>query len=115
MMSLKPLSLACATATLIGIAGLMPARAQPGGLVQLVTNGPQANVERQSPNWSPEQNVIDSRRYERMVETNRAFREARMRQECGPIADPELHANCIASFGQLQPSAAPARPPHHRL
>ena len=41
-MSLKPLSLACAAATLIGIAGLMPARAQPPGLVQLVTNGPQA-------------------------------------------------------------------------
>ena len=113
-MSLKPLSLACAAATLIGIAGLMPARAQPPGLVQLVTNGPQANVEAQSPNWSAQQNVIDSRRYESLVETNGAFREARMRQECGPISDPQLHASCIASFGQLEPRTAPARPRHRR-
>jgi hypothetical protein len=114
MISLKPVSLAFAAATLIGIGGVMPAGAQPGGLVQLVTNGPQANVETQSPNWSAEQNVIASRRYDRLVETNSAFREARMRQECGPISDPELHASCIASFGQLEPSTAPARPRHNR-
>jgi hypothetical protein len=112
MMSLKPLSLACA-ATLIGAAGLTPARAQPGGLVQLVTNGPQANVETQSPNWSAQQNVIDSRRYESLVQTNRTFREGRMREECGPITDPQLHASCIASFGPVAPSTAPARPRHN--
>jgi hypothetical protein len=22
-----------------------------------------------------------------------------MQQECGPVTDPELHANCVASFG----------------
>jgi hypothetical protein len=98
MMSLKPWSTACAAA-LIAIAGLTPARAQPAGLVQLVTNGPQANVEAQSPNWSAQQNVIQSQRYDRLVGTNGAFRQARMQKECGPITDPQLHQSCIASFG----------------
>jgi hypothetical protein len=93
--SLKPVTLAFMAASLVGIAGLTPARAQ---MTQLVTNGPQANVESQSPNWSARQNVIESQRYERLVETNRAFRDARMREECGPITDPQLHASCIASF-----------------
>jgi hypothetical protein len=114
MMSLKPLSLACAAAALIGIAGLTPARAQWSGPTQLVTNGPQANVETQSPNWSAQQNVIESQRYDRLVETSRTFREARMREECDPITDPQLHANCIASFGQMEPSSAPAQPRHRR-
>ena len=113
MMSLKPVSLAFAAAALIGIAGLMPARAQTGGFVQVVTNGPQANVEAQSPNWSAQQNVIDSQRYDRLVEINGAFRQARMRLECDPIADPQLHASCIASFVQDEPATAPARPRHH--
>jgi hypothetical protein len=131
MMSLKPLSLAVAGAALIGIAGLTPAWAQMapypqtaapypqtenpypqaaaptpqmGGPDQLVTNGPQANVESQSPNWSARQNVIQSQRYTRLVETDPAFRRARMRQECGPITDPQLHANCIASFAQYDPT-----------
>jgi hypothetical protein len=115
MMSLKSVSLAFTAATLIGIAGLAPARAQMGGPVQVVTNGPQANVERQSPNWSAQQNVIASQRYDQLVETNSAFRQARMRQECDPITDPQLHANCIASFGQMEPSAAPARSRHSNL
>jgi hypothetical protein len=115
MMSLKPLSAACAAAALIAVAGLTPARAQSASPDQLVTNGPQANVEAQSPNWSAQQNVIQSQRYDRLVETNGAFREARMRQECGPITDPQLHQSCIASFGQIEPSSAPVRPRHHRL
>ena len=115
MMSLKPVSLAVAAAALIGIAGLMPARAQTGGLVQVVTNGPQGNVEAQSPAWSPQQNVIDSQRYDRLVETNSAFRQARMRQECDPVTDPQLHASCIASFAQDEPSTAPAQPRHRGL
>jgi hypothetical protein len=27
-----------------------------------------------------------------------------MRKECGPIGDPQLHAQCIASFGQNEPA-----------
>jgi hypothetical protein len=100
---LKPVSLAFAAASLLGIATLAPAQAQMRGPEQLVTNGPQANVENQSPNWSARQNVINSQRYDRLVETNRSFREARVRQECGPITDPQLHANCIASFRQDEP------------
>jgi hypothetical protein len=103
----KPVSLALAAASLIGIATLGPARAQTAGIVQVVTNGPQANVESQSPNWSARQNVIDSQRYDRLVATNRAFREARMRQECGPITDPQLHQSCIASFNEDEPGTGP--------
>ena len=53
-----------------------------------------------SPSWSARQNVIESKQYERLLQTNRAFREARMRKECGSISDPQLHQSCIASFGQ---------------
>ena len=35
----------------------------------------------------------------RLLETNRGFREARMRKECGPITDQELRQQCLASFG----------------
>ena len=114
MTALKTLSLAVAAATLVGMASLMPAGAQQGGLVQVVTNGPQSNVEMQAPNWSARQNVIASQRYDRLVETSPAFRQARMHKECDPIGDPQLHASCVASFGQLEPSTAPARPRHHR-
>jgi hypothetical protein len=42
------------------------------------------------------QNVVQSERYDRLLETNRAFRQARMRKECGPITDPQLHQQCLA-------------------
>ena len=29
---------------------------------------------------------------------------ARIRKECGPIGDPQLHAQCMASFGQNEPA-----------
>jgi hypothetical protein len=99
----KPLSLALAAAFGFALAASAPAWAQTAGLVQVVTNGPQANVEAQSPNWSAQQNVIESQRYDRLVETSPAFRAARMRKECGPITDPQLHASCIASFAQEEP------------
>jgi hypothetical protein len=95
----KSVSLAFAAASLMGIATLAPAQAQ----TRVMTNGPQANVESQSPNWSVRQNVINSQRYDRLVGTDRAFRQARMRKECGPITDPQLHASCIASFSQNNP------------
>lgn len=126
MTLLKPVSLAFAAASLIGMACHAPAQAQtsypgpatpaytnyqpsatvpqprmgyqPQERTQLVTNGPQANVENESPNWSARQNVIGSHRYERLITTDHAFRNARMRKECSPITDPQLHASCIASF-----------------
>jgi len=52
---------------------------------------------------SAQQNVVHSQRYDRMLETNRGFRKARMRKECGPITDPQLRADCLASFSQDEP------------
>jgi hypothetical protein len=66
-----------------------------------------------SPTWSPRQNVIESERYERLLATNPAFRQARMRKECGSITDPELHASCLASFNQSEPSIGSSAPPRH--
>jgi hypothetical protein len=67
---------------------------------QMVTNGPQGT---EPENWSAHQNVMQSHHYTRMLESNAGFRHARMRKECGPITDPQLHANCIASFSQYSP------------
>jgi hypothetical protein len=64
---------------------------------------------------SARQNVIQSRHYDRTLETNQAFRQARMRKECGPINDPQLHQSCLASFNQDEPythSSTPRRSPH---
>ncbi|MBV9247929.1 MAG: hypothetical protein JO227_01600, partial [Acetobacteraceae bacterium] len=44
-----------------------------------------------SESWSPQQNIIESKQYEHLLRTNPAFRQARMKQECGPITDPQLH------------------------
>ena len=103
-------SLAFATACLTAIA-TMPADAQmagtygpagTGGTV-VVTNGPQTNEGDMSPLWSARQNVIQSERYDRLLETNRGFRQARMFKECGPISDPQLRQDCFASFNQDEP------------
>ena len=68
-----------------------------------------------SPSWSARQNVIESKQYDRLLKTNSAFRQARMRKECGPITDPELHASCLASFDQKTPYVGSSTPPHsHR-
>jgi hypothetical protein len=70
-----------------------------------VTNGPQGSPP---PDWSARRNVIQSEHYTRLLEHNRAFREARMRKECGPITDPQLHQNCLASFAEYSPWAGSA-------
>src|SRR6516165_2667950 len=54
------------------------------------------------------QNVIQSERYDRLLETNRSFRQARMRRECGPITDPQLRQSCLNSFAQNEPAAGHA-------
>ena len=64
------------------------------------SNAPQANQSGAAQSASARRNVIESRQYDREVETNRAFRQARMRKECGPITDPELRQSCLASFNQ---------------
>lgn len=67
---------------------------------EVITNGPQGSPPS---NWSAQQNVRQSEHYDRLLETSRGFREARMRRECGPITDPELHQQCVASFHQDEP------------
>jgi hypothetical protein len=72
------------------------------GGTEVLSNSPQGY--QQPPGWSPSRNVAESERYDRLLETNRGFREARMRRECGPITDPQLHQQCIESFAQDEPS-----------
>jgi hypothetical protein len=62
-------------------------------------------------NPAAEQNVIQSERYSQVLRTNPAFRDRRIQQECGPITDPQLHEECVASF----PAGAPMSPAmrHH--
>ena len=78
----------------------MPSTSAGMGGTDVISNGPQGAPP---PNWSARQNVVESQRYDRMLETNRGFRQARMRKECGPIADPELRQQCLASFRQDEP------------
>lgn len=44
------------------------------------------------------QNVRESQQYEQLLCTNPGFRARRVAQECGPVTDPQLHQNCVASF-----------------
>jgi len=56
-----------------------------------------------------QQNVRQSEQYERALCGNAAFREKRIKQECGSIDDPQMHENCIASFNCGGGAAAPQR------
>ena len=67
---------------------------------QLITNGPQTNPGDVSPSWSAQRNVTESEQYDRLLTGNPAFRQARMRKECGPITDPQLHQQCLDSFAR---------------
>ena len=76
---------------------------------------PQPNQSGTAQSASARRNVIESQQYDREVETNRAFRQARIRKECGPITDPELRQSCLASFNQDEPqmgSSTPSRAHH---
>jgi hypothetical protein len=84
---------------------------------QLVTNAPEAS-RGDFGGWSARRNNIESARYDRLLQTNMGFRQARMRKECGPIGDPQLRSQCLASFDQFEPvmtgsSAPPRRMRHH--
>ena len=102
-------SLAFVAACLTSLAATPAADAQYAGPIP-VTNGPQTNPGDFSPSWSAQQNVIESRTYDRLLETNPAFRQARIQKECGPISDPRLHANCVASFNRDEPYAGSPAP-----
>lgn len=111
MMPKRTTSLVFAAACLTAIA-TTPTHSQTAGSYSSAPsyNGQQPYTTQASPGDVPQsaaarQNVIESRQYDREVETNRAFRQARMRKECGPISDPELRQSCLASFHQDEPSA----------
>jgi hypothetical protein len=85
-------------------AGCALALAMPAAQAQtrVFTNGPEATPGDFSS--SAVRNNAESAQYDRLLERSGAFRHARMRKECGPIADPQLRQNCFASFAQYEPS-----------
>lgn len=98
--------------------GAMPAKAQmPTGPMietQVVTNGPQAGAG-DFGGWSAHRNNLESAQYDRLLEANSGFRQTRMRKECGPITDPQLRAQCLASFGGYEPAmTGSAMPPQYQ-
>jgi hypothetical protein len=48
-------------------------------------------------------NVRSSEQYEQALRGNPSFRAKRMKEECGPITDPQLHQQCVASFEAYGP------------
>ena len=112
-MIIKTTCLGLAAACLMAVSAPPAAHAQRALDPQVVTtNGPQTDSGDVSPSWSARQNVIDSERYDRLVQTSPAFRHARMQKECGPITDPQLHADCLASFNEnVGSSTGPATYP----
>jgi hypothetical protein len=42
--------------------------------------------------------VVESHQYEQLLRANPGFRQARMNKECGPIDDPAMRQQCMASF-----------------
>jgi hypothetical protein len=86
------------------------ASSQTGGETVVVT--PPPRVDPGDVNWNPLANLKEAQEYDRLLETNPGFRMARMQKECGPITDPQLHADCVASFNQFQPMVASTTPPH---
>ena len=59
-----------------------------------------ATASAQAPPRDPgaQQNVKQSEQYERALCGNAAFRAKRIKQECDPITDPQMHESCLASF-----------------
>ena len=108
---IKTTSLAFAAMCLATVSAMPAAHAQAAGGTQVITNGPQTDPGDVSTPSSARQNVIESQRYDRLVQTSPAFRQARMRKECGPITDPQLHADCLASFTQGEGQAGSSTPP----
>jgi hypothetical protein len=101
MMSKTVTSLAFAAAFAVAL-GAMPTAQAQYYQNELVTNGPQAS-RGDFGDWSARRNVIESRHYDQLLQTNWRFRHARMRKECGPISDPQLRSSCAASFDQYEP------------
>jgi len=92
------MSLAMAAVCLVAIATVPASNASAQGQTVTVKHTPITNPGDASEPWSARQNVIESKQYEQLLRTNPAFRQTRMKKECGPITDPQLHQSCLASF-----------------
>jgi hypothetical protein len=119
MMTKRMTSLAFAVACIAALA-TMPAYSQTAGTYGATpgydcqhADAPQASEGNVAPSASARRNVIESRQYDRALESNRGFRQARIRKECGPISDPELRQSCLSSFNKDEPvgSSASKRTP----
>jgi hypothetical protein len=90
-----------ALAVLLTIAAGGTALAQPmppNSPAPLPTNNPAAAA-----------NVRESEQYSALLRSNPAFRKKREAIECGPITDPQLHQQCIASFEAYASAPPPKR------
>jgi hypothetical protein len=83
------------TTTLVALTGLVVASAQAA---------PVPNKAHPQGRWheTPSQNVQKSRQYDHLLTANASFRASRMRKECGPIKDPALRGDCMASFNTYE-------------
>ena len=93
MTSKAVVGIAFAAGCALALGAIPPAQAQ------MFTNGPRANPGDYDYSLATRNNA-ESAQYERLLQANPGFRQARMQRECGPIADPQLRARCIASFGE---------------
>jgi hypothetical protein len=91
-------TLTTAVVWLAAIATTSVAYAQRTRPTVVVKHRPISSQGDVSDSRSARQNVIESKQYEQALRTNAAFRQARVRRECGPITDPELHKSCLPSF-----------------
>ena len=103
-------TLAMAAVCLVAMATVPTSHAATQRHTVTVKHAPIVSPGDVSESWSPQQNVIESKQYEQLLRTNPAFRQARMRKECGPITDPQLRESCLASFERY---AGSSKPPRH--
>ena len=103
------------TATCLAFAAACLAATIPAASAQTdsptVVVTPPPRVDPGDLNWNPLANLKEAQQYDRLLETDPAFRMARIQKECGPITDPQLHADCVASFNQFEPMVASATAP----
>ena len=86
----------------LAVATVSTAHAQAHRRTVTVKHAPIVSPGDVSESWSPQQNIIESKQYERLLRTNPSFRKARMQKECGGITDAELRQSCIASFDRYK-------------
>jgi hypothetical protein len=91
---------AMAAVCLAAVAMTPAAHAQAPRRTVTVKHAPIVSPGDVSESWSAQQNIVESKQYERLLRTNPAFRKARMQKECGGITDPQLRQSCLASFDQ---------------